>query len=180
MRWRHRMKRIKGADPCVGIPTDAAPSWPADVQRTRARLRALAWWLDNSIRLPGGFRIGADAILGLVPFLGDVLGMLLSGYIMLQAVRLRAPSSVLAHMALNIALEVLIGVVPLAGDLFDAAWKANLRNLGLLERYLDQPAITRSHSQRLFAWLTLGAVLLMAVVTLLAAYLLTYLLIRAW
>ena len=58
---------------------------PMNPDKTRANLKALAWWLDSSIRLPGGFRIGADAIVGLVPFLGDVLGLLLSGYIVLQA-----------------------------------------------------------------------------------------------
>ena len=70
---------------------------PMNPDETREKLKALAWWLDSSIRLPGGFRIGADAIVGLVPFLGDVLGLLLSGYIVLQAARLRAPWSVLAH-----------------------------------------------------------------------------------
>ena len=83
-------------------PTSSVTTTPdpraLDVQQARDTLKALAWWLDSSIRLPGGFRIGVDAILGLVPFLGDVLGMLLSGYIVLQAARLRAPWSVLARM----------------------------------------------------------------------------------
>lgn len=149
--------------------TTAVRSNSADVQNTREKLKALAWWLDNSIRLPGGFRIGGDAILGLVPFLGDMLGMLLSGYIVLQAARLRAPSSVLARMLLNIGIEGLIGLVPLAGDVFDAAWKANQRNLSLLEGYLDHPTATTATSRRLFALLALGWVLLMALLTVLSA-----------
>lgn len=130
---------------------------PVNPDKTREKLKALAWWLDNSIRLPGGFRIGIDAIVGLVPFLGDVLGVLLSGYIVLQAARLHAPLSVLARMLLNVAIEGVIGVVPLAGDVFDAAWKANLRNVSLLEGYLDNPAATTATSSRLFVfWCWVG------------------------
>ena len=147
---------------------------PVNPDTTRQKLKALAWWLDSSIRLPGGFRNGADAIVGLVPFLGDVLGLLLSGYIVLQAARLRAPWSVLAHMLLNVAIEGVIGLVPLAGDVFDAAWKANLRNISLLEGYLDQPAATATTSRRLFAVLALAWVVLMAVLTVLCALLLRW------
>ena len=153
-------------------PTSSVTTTPdpraLDVQQARDTLKALAWWLDSSIRLPGGFRIGVDAILGLVPFLGDVLGMLLSGYIVLQAARLRAPLSVLARMLLNVAIEGVIGVIPLAGDVFDAAWKANQRNISLLEDYLDHPAATAAISRRLFALLALALFLLMAVLTMLS------------
>ena len=142
---------------------------PIDPSKTRENLKALAWWLDSSIRLPGGFRIGVDAILGLVPFLGDVLGLLLSGYIVLQAARLHVPLSVLGRMLLNVAIEGVIGLVPLAGDLFDAAWKANLKNISLLEGYLDHPAATTATSRRLFALLLLGWVLFMALLTVLSA-----------
>lgn len=142
---------------------------PMNPEKTRAKLKALAWWLDSSIRLPGGFRIGADAIVGLIPFLGDLLGLLLSGYIVLQAARLRAPLSVLARMLLNVAVEGLIGLVPLAGDVLDAAWKANLRNVQLLEGYLDNPAATTASSRRLFALLALAWFLLVALLTVLAA-----------
>jgi hypothetical protein len=147
---------------------------PANPDQTREKLKALAWWLDNSIRLPGGFRIGVDAIVGLVPFLGDVLGLLFSGYIVLQAARLRAPLSVLARMLLNVAIEGVIGLVPLAGDVFDAAWKANQRNVSLLEGYLDDPAATTATSRRLFALLVLGWVLFMALLTVLSALFLSW------
>lgn len=110
-----------------------------EVQRTREKLQALAWWLDASIRLPGGFRIGVDAILGLVPLLGDILGVLLSGYIVVQAARLQVPRGVLLRMLLNVGVEGLVGLAPLVGDVFDASWKANLRNVRLLEAHLDQP-----------------------------------------
>ena len=75
----------------------------------------------------GGTRVGRDAA-----------GVLLSGYIVWRAARLGASRGLLARMALNVAIEGLVGMIPLAGDLFDAAWKANQRNVRLLERELDE------------------------------------------
>lgn len=101
------------------------------------RLRRLARLLDASIRIPGTrWRIGVDALIGLVPVAGDAAGVLLSSYIIWQAARLGARRGLLARMALNVAIEGLLGMIPLAGDLFDAAWKANQRNVRLLEREL--------------------------------------------
>jgi hypothetical protein len=106
----------------------------------RARLNHLAWLLDNSIRLPGtDFRIGLDALLGLLPVAGDTLGVLASGYIVFEAARLGVPSGILFRMVLNVAIEGLVGSIPFAGDIFDAAWKANQRNVDLLNQYLDRP-----------------------------------------
>lgn len=116
------------------------------MRRRRDRLDALAWLLDSAIRLPGGFRIGIDALLGLLPFLGDAAGVLLSTYLVREAARLGAPSSLLLHMGLNVAIDGLVGAIPFLGDLFDAAWKANRRNIRLLDRYLENPvAATRSN-----------------------------------
>lgn len=112
---------------------------PRPAQRqaaVRARLKRLAWLLDSAIPLPGGYRIGLDGLIGLVPGLGDVVAALLSSYIVLEAARLRVPGSVLLRMGLNVALEVIIGAVPIVGDLFDFAFKANERNVGLLEASL--------------------------------------------
>ncbi|CAN5894981.1 DUF4112 domain-containing protein [soil metagenome] len=108
-----------------------------EVDQTLERLRHLSYLLDSAFRIPIiGYRVGWDAIIGLVPGLGDVVGMLFSGYIVFEAARLGAPKSVLARMVYNVALEVIIGAIPLIGDLFDAAWKANIRNVRLLERAL--------------------------------------------
>ena len=113
------------------------------------RLRSLAWLLDNSIPLPGGFRIGLDPIIGLVPGIGDAVGALISVFILNEARQLGAPRSVLMRMSGNVLLETLIGSIPFAGDLFDAGFKANARNIALLERYqLDPGGSTRSN--RLF------------------------------
>lgn len=132
----------------------------------RTRLNRLAWLLDSSIPIPGTpFSVGVDAVIGLVPFVGDLAGVLLSGYIVKEAAALGVSKSVLARMALNVALEGLVGMVPFAGDLFDAAFKANQRNVRLLNAYLDQPQRTRRASRAFM--LGLGFVLLLLFTSLL-------------
>ena len=105
---------------------------------TRARnVRALARFLDNSIAIPGtNWRFGFDAVVGLVPVVGDVIGGVLSGYIIVQAARARVPVLTLARMLVNIGIDTVVGSVPAVGDLFDAAWKANMKNVALLERHM--------------------------------------------
>lgn len=138
----------------------------ADVAAMRRRLRYLAWLLDSSIPVPGTrYSIGLDPLVGLVPILGDLLGVAIASYIVHQAARLGAPRIVLLRMALNIGIDGVIGIVPLAGDLFDAAWKANQRNVRLLDAWLDEPRKTERASRRLGALL---AVVLAAGVALLA------------
>ena len=108
-----------------------------DRSRTVARLRSLSYLLDSSVRLPLlGTRIGLDPIIGLIPGFGDALTLLPAGYIVFESYRLGVPRRVVARMALNIGVETLFGVVPVLGDIFDATFKANLRNLVLLERYV--------------------------------------------
>lgn len=111
------------------------------------RLRSLAWLLDNSIPLPGGFRIGLDAIIGLVPGIGDAIGALFSAFILNEARLLGAPRSVLMRMSGNILLETIVGAIPFFGDLFDMGFKANMRNIALLERHQFDPVGTRRGSQ---------------------------------
>lgn len=135
------------------MPPTTAPRLPALEQ-----LKQLAWLLDSAIRLPGGFRIGLDALIGLVPWIGDAAGVALSAYIVCRAAALGAPASLLTRMTLNVAIEGIVGLVPLAGDLFDAGWKANQRNVALLEQHLADPAAVR-HGSRLFVGLTLLGVL---------------------
>lgn len=131
---------------------------PGGVTRSPAsgdRLRDLARLLDEAIRIPGtNIRVGLDALLGLLPGGGDVAGGLLSGLIMLQAARAGAPASILARMLGNVLLDVAIGTVPLFGDLFDVAWRANTRNVRLLDAWRERPAATRRASG-----LAVGAIL---------------------
>lgn len=130
------------------------------------RLRALAWLLDSSIPLPGGFRIGLDALLGLVPVVGDIAGALFAGFILNEARSLGAPRSVLWRMSANVVIETLVGSIPVLGDLFDAGFKANLRNIALLEQYQLEPQRSRRQSRGfLFA---IAAVLLLLVTALAA------------
>lgn len=102
------------------------------------RLRAFAWLLDNSIRLPGGFRIGLDPLLGLIPGLGDALGALFALYIIYEARQLGASRMLVLRMIGNMAIDAVIGAVPLLGDLFDAGFKANMRNIALLEKEIHK------------------------------------------
>jgi len=114
------------------------------------RIRRLAWWLDQGIRIPGTqIRIGLDPILGLVPGVGDSAGALLGAAILWEGVRAGVPRLTLVRMAANIIFDTAVGSVPVAGDVFDAAWKSNTRNLDLLERHAIAPSKAR-RSDRLF------------------------------
>jgi hypothetical protein len=128
-----------------------------------AHARTITRLLDSVVRVPGtSFRFGLDPIVGIIPGLGDVAGAALSGYVVLLASRMGAPTSVLVRMLGNVALDTAVGTVPLLGDLFDAGFKSNTRNLALLERHLGSPVETRRAS-RAIVWLTLLALLLLAV-----------------
>jgi hypothetical protein len=112
----------------------------------------LAWWLDNAIRIPGTrLRIGFDALIGLIPGVGDLVGTLLSSYIIAVAASQGLPRSALARMAINVALEAIVGVVPIVGDLFDAAWKSNQRNIRLMRQFRVRPDATRRQSRAVVA-----------------------------
>ncbi len=109
----------------------------ADTRRLET-LRRWASLLDAAFGVPGTrIRFGLDAIIGLVPGLGDAVGGVFSGVLVLQAFRMGVPRIVLARMVSNVALEVLAGVVPFLGDLFDIGWKANLRNVDLLDKFVQ-------------------------------------------
>jgi hypothetical protein len=122
----------------------------AAARRTRQRLQQLAWLLDSSIPIPGTrFTVGLEALIGLFPLLGDLIGVLLSSYILSEAARLGAPRVVLLRMAFNVGIEGVVGIIPFAGDLFDAAWKANQRNVRLLQAWLERPAAAERSSRLL-------------------------------
>jgi hypothetical protein len=133
------------------------------LERRLERLRRVGYLLDNSIPIPGTrIRVGLDAIIGLVPGIGDLVGGLLSLYILIEASRLGVSRAVLARMAWNIALDTLVGEVPILGDLFDAGFKANLRNLALLDGHVGRPAESQRASRRFVALLGLGLLLVTA------------------
>ncbi len=133
-------------------------------------LRRLAHLLDSSVRLPGGYRIGLDGFIGLVPVVGDVLGALISTWIVVQGARLGAPVPTLMRMMVNVLIELLVGVIPVLGDLFDFAWKANNRNVHLLETRLATAGREQGARRRLGA-AVLGLLALFLVLLFLAIYL---------
>jgi Domain of unknown function (DUF4112) len=104
------------------------------------RYRVLAWALDSRFRLPGtSIRFGWDAVVGLIPGIGDAAGSLLGAYGLYVGYRLGAGRAVMLRMLLNLVVDTVVGVVPVAGDLVDVAWRANLRNVALLDRWLASP-----------------------------------------
>jgi len=132
------------------------------------RLRALSRTLDTAITIPGtSYRIGLDPIIGLIPSFGDYIGAGLSAYIILEAAQLGTPQPILYRMVINVILETIIGAIPIVGDLFDAAWKANIKNMKLLEAYLRSP-----HRTEQVNWLFVGSLLfgLMLVVVCVTAF----------
>ena len=113
-----------------------------------ARLRKLAVTMDSAFRLPVvGVRIGWDAIIGLVPIVGDVLALAPSAFIIRESHRMGAPSHLLARMGVNTGVDLVLGAIPLVGDIFDIGWKSKTRNVNLLHRHLAQDHSINSTSQ---------------------------------
>lgn len=119
-------------------PAPSLPNLPPELQWAKR----LAYLLDNAWEIPIlRKRVGLDPLLGLLPAGGDALGVLLSLYPVWVAWRLKLPTPLYRRMLANIAIDFATGLLPVAGDLFDAAWKANTRNTQLLEKaYLASQA----------------------------------------
>lgn len=116
------------------------PRREPDRSRSLAEVEALAWLLDNSIPVPGtGRRFGVDAIIGLVPVVGDVVSAGMGLFVVWRASRMGLPRIVVTRMLVVSALDFVIGSIPIAGDAFDLWFKANTRNLALLRRHLQRP-----------------------------------------
>lgn len=121
----------------------------ADTRTRLAHLRQFSQILDSAIRIPGtNFRVGMDGLLGLIPGVGDVTTGLASVFIIMTAARMGVPRPVLARMIVNVALDTAVGVIPLVGDAFDMAFKSNLRNVALTERYMTAPEEERRKTER--------------------------------
>jgi len=139
--------------------------------RTLAALRKWSVFLDSAFRVPGtNVTFGFDPILGLIPGLGDLTTPFFASLLLLHAVRLRIPRVVQVRMLINAAIDLAIGVIPFLGDFFDFGWKANVRNLALLERYA-RPGTTASRGDWLFV---------LGVIAVLAAVAVIPLLFTAW
>ena len=137
----------------------------ADIERS---LDQLSRAMDGLFRIPGtGWRIGLDALVGLVPGVGDFATTAVSVYILAAGVRYRVPKATLLRMASNVAVDYLLGAVPIVGDLFDAAWKSNQMNVELLKQ---RASVSPEEAKRgrLSDWLFLGVIVL-GLLTLLVA-----------
>ncbi|HUQ69362.1 MAG TPA: DUF4112 domain-containing protein [Planctomycetaceae bacterium] len=133
----------------------------------REALRKLAGWMDSAFEIPGlGVRVGLDAVLGLLPGLGDLASSVVALHILAAASRNNVSRVTMARMGFNILIDWLVGSVPLLGDIFDVYWKSNVRNVALLERHLDANPHARHQAQRNDRWFLAGiiTVLLMALV----------------
>ena len=139
--------------------TRLRPLTPGQTQRLQA-LRQVARLLDSALRVPGtSYRIGLDPILGLVPGIGDLVSPLFTLGILWQSHDLGISRVVQLRMLANIAIDTIIGAVPVVGDLFDFAWKANEKNLALLEAHAFEE---RSASARDWFFVLLMTVLVLA------------------
>ncbi len=129
------MKSVNEATP---TPEDKERQQLREASARLTRVRSLTHWLDNAIRVPGTqIRFGIQPIIGLVPVLGDVIGLLLTGFVIVQAWLIGAPRSLLGRMVTIAIADFFIGLVPVVGDRGDVVFKANTRNLKLLETHLD-------------------------------------------
>ena len=124
-------------------------------------LQRLSWLMDDLIRVPGlGWRFGLDAIVGLIPGFGDTATSLVSFYILVAAVRYRVPKVTLLRMGMNIGIDYVVGSFPLVGDLFDAWWKSNQRNVALLGERATVSA-SEARKGKLSDWLFVGLIILL-------------------
>jgi hypothetical protein len=131
-------RREPGGNAGLPVPRDA----------TVERLARYAHLLDAAVRIPGtSIRLGLDSLLGLLPGGGDLAGAILSAGVVLAAARRGAPAPVLARMTWNVVVDAVLGAVPLLGDVVDVGWKANLRNVRLLEEHLQAPGRVEKRSR---------------------------------
>jgi hypothetical protein len=127
----------------VHIPDVVEPD--SRLPRDLVAMRRFAYYLDEAFTIPGtSFKIGLDALLGLIPGIGDVIGGVLSTWIVIGALRHRVPARIIIRMILNIGIDLLFGAVPVAGDVFDFLYEENVKNMRLLEKHRDRRRPPRS------------------------------------
>ncbi len=134
---------------------------------SRLFARFLAELLDQRFRIPGtSIRIGLDPIIGLIPGIGDTFANLAGSAILFIGAKANLPKVVLLRMALNIAINTLIGAIPFFGDLFSIWFRSNVRNVQLLERYASQHRQSAAITDWLFVFAVIGGLLLLLIAAL--------------
>jgi hypothetical protein len=148
---------------------------PVDAQRHEQALKRLDRFsrlTDSRFRIPlTSIRFGIDPLLGLVPVLGDLIGLLLSLHVLVEAVRLDAPRRLLGRMLFNALIEFVVGLLPVIGDAFDIYWKANTRNTALLRGYIHSQLHPPAAKPQRFGWLAYVVLLLWLVLLVALVYL---------
>lgn len=130
------------------------------------RLRNLSNLLDNAIPIPGtDYRVGIDPVLGLIPGGGDTIAAFLSAYIVIEAARLGLPRESLIRMVFNLIVDTVLGSLPFLGDIFDATWKANAKNLALIESHLASPQPSKKVDRVFLVFLIIALMLIVMTVT---------------
>ena len=115
------------------------PGMSRDPQAVRQRLEAVEMLLERSFHIPGTkIPVGLDAVLGLVPVLGDVISAAMGAYMVWEARNLGMSKWQLVRMTANVGIDTVLGAVPLVGDLFDFVWKSNSMNLRIIKKHLDK------------------------------------------
>jgi len=156
----------------VELITDPEPPRQIDQE-----LEFLARLMDSAFVVPGlGIRFGLDPLLGLIPGLGDAISTFVSLYILSAAVRYEVPRVTMLRMGLNIVLDSALGAVPIVGDMFDVAWKANVKNVDLLRRSIESVGSERRRGRRA-DWLFLIAIAAVLLLVLIGAAFCSYTLI---
>lgn len=147
--------------------------------KVETNLERLTWLMDDLFRVPVlGWRFGLDALIGLIPGLGDTATSLVSFYILAAAVRYRVPKVTLLRMGLNIGFDYVMGSLPLVGDVADAWWKSNHKNLELLKKRATV-STEEARSGRVSDWLFVGGIILGLIVLAIGSALVSfYLLLR--
>jgi len=151
----YRAEEIKVADDAIG-PHGRSVEVEQNLER-------LGWLMDDLFRIPGlGWRVGLDALVGLIPGVGDTATTLASLYILTSAVRYRVPKITLLRMGLNLGIDYAVGALPLVGDLFDAWWKSNQKNIELLRQRATVSA-SEAREGQISDWLFVGLIILLLV-----------------
>jgi Domain of unknown function (DUF4112) len=151
------MKAYQQEDRRISRPP-LEPDRPVQIEDS---LQRLSWLMDDLIRIPGlGWSFGLDALVGLIPGFGDTATSLASFYILVSAVRYKVPKVTLLRMGMNLGIDYIVGSFPLVGDLFDAWWKSNQRNVALLSQRATVSA-SEARKGELSDWLFVGLIILL-------------------
>lgn len=138
------------------------------------QLRRWSYLLDSAFRIPGtNVRVGWDPIIGLIPGIGDLSSPVFAALLILQGLRMRVPRVVVGRMLINAGVDALLGFIPVLGNLIDIGWKANVRNMALLERHAE-PGVPPHRADILFVY---GVLILLVFVAMAPVLVLMWLLL---